>query len=82
MPTTDSKPTSAVATAFDAHFGEQLFRWAKPRKSALQEVEADEGSEGEEPIRDEDRAAVVTEGEGKQDEITRHDADDAFDGHD
>ena len=49
--------TTAVA-AFDAKFGEQLFRRTEPSKATLQKVEADKGGEGEEPFRDKDRAFI------------------------
>ena len=76
-----SAATRSVA-ALEAHLHQQLFRRAEAGEAALEKVEADKGGEGEEPLRDEDRAAVDAEGEGKQDEKARHDADDAVDGHD
>ena len=68
--------------ALEAHLRQQHFRRTEAGEAALEEVEADEGGEGEEPLRNEDRAAVDAEGEGEQDEKAGHDAHDAFDGHD
>ena len=76
-----SAATRSVA-AFEAHLRQQLFRRADAGEAALEEVEADEGGERQEPLRNEDRAAVDAEGEGEQDEKAGHDAHDAFDGHD
>ncbi len=74
--------TDAAVTAFEAHSGEQFFRRTEAGEAALQQVQADEGGKRQEPLGDEDRAVVVAEGQREQDEKARHDADDAFDGHD
>ena len=71
---------TAVA-ALDSEFGQQFFRRAEAGETALQQIEADEGGEGQEPFRNKDGAALPAEGEREQDEEAGHDADDAFDGH-
>ena len=75
-----SDAAGAVA-AFETEFGQQLFRRAEAGKAALQQIETDKGGEGEEPLRNEDRASLDAERQGQKDEETRHDADAAFDGH-
>src|SRR5512137_2766726 len=49
--------------------------------AVLEQVEADEGGEGQPPVRHEDRAALDAEREGQQDEGAGEDADQAVDGH-
>jgi hypothetical protein len=53
----ESHPAGAIA-ALEPQLRQQLFRRAEAGEAALQQVEADEGGEGEEPFGDENRAAV------------------------
>jgi len=50
-------------------------------EARLEQVEAGEGGQREEPLADEDGAAVVAQGQRQHDDKTGHDADETFDGH-
>ena len=71
----------SAISAFDAHLAQQNLRRAEAGEAALQQVEANESGEGEEPFADENRAAGIAQRQGEQDEEAGHDANHAFSGH-
>ena len=65
----------------EAQLAQQEAGRAEAGEARLEQVGADEGGEGQEPLADEERAALDAEREREHHKKARHDADGTFDGH-